>query len=95
MIGGDNAVAQGTYIGTTAQELTSRTGADKIAGGVSQQALFPRGGEVGVYLDRLVLGNWSDAGDLVLHRTRSARPGSGTPTSMDGSSADCSTLASH
>ena len=66
MTGRDTVIATGTYLGATAAELTRKTGADKIAGGVSQKALFLRRGEISLYADRLVLGDWSEAGDLVL-----------------------------
>ncbi|MFI5756409.1 hypothetical protein [Streptomyces sp. NPDC051569] len=65
----------GTYIGATSAELSRKTTADKLAGGVSQQALFLRRGNIALYTDRLVLMGWNDAGDLVLRRAdiRSAR----------------------
>ncbi|MFF3695664.1 hypothetical protein [Streptomyces sp. NPDC002221] len=59
-------VARATYIGATADELRRKTGADKIAAGVSQKALFRRRGSIALHEDRLVLGGWNDAGDLVL-----------------------------
>ncbi|MFB9904270.1 hypothetical protein [Allokutzneria oryzae] len=62
----ENMLATGTYIGQTADILARRTGADKLAGGVSQKALFQRRGEIALHPDRLVLGDWGDAGDLVL-----------------------------
>jgi hypothetical protein len=60
--------AHGTYVGATTDELTRKTGADKIAAGVSQKALFQRRGDLALYEDRLVLGGWGDAQDLVLRR---------------------------
>lgn len=60
--------AQGDYVGATADELRRKTTADKMAGGVSQKALFLRRGGIALYEDRLVLGEWGEAGDLVLRR---------------------------
>lgn len=60
--------AQGDYVGATADELRRKTTADKMAGGVSQKALFLRRGRIALYEDRLVLGEWGEAGDLVLRR---------------------------
>jgi hypothetical protein len=62
------ATAQATYLGATTDELARKTGADKVAAGISQKALFRRRGEIVLYPDRLVLAAWSDAGDLVLRR---------------------------
>ncbi|HEY4022031.1 MAG TPA: hypothetical protein VGM75_25320 [Pseudonocardiaceae bacterium] len=62
------AIAQGDYIGATTDELVHKTGSDKVAAGVSQKALFQRRGDIELYPDRLVLHQWGDAGDLVLHR---------------------------
>jgi hypothetical protein len=63
-----NVLANATYVGQTADVLARRTGADTIAAGVSQKAIFQRRGEITLYDDRLVLGNWGDGGDLVLRR---------------------------
>ncbi|MFI9380779.1 hypothetical protein [Kutzneria sp. NPDC052558] len=60
--------AQAPYIGQTADVLSHSTGADKIAAGVSQKALFQRRGTIALYTDKLVIGSWSDDGDLVLTR---------------------------
>lgn len=60
--------ASGRYVGATARELASKTGADKVAAGVSQKVLFQRRGEVRLFPDRLVLGGWGESGDLVLRR---------------------------
>ncbi|MGY6022603.1 hypothetical protein [Streptomyces spinosirectus] len=60
--------ATGDYVGATAGELSRKTAADKMAGGVSQKALFLRRGRIALHEDRLVLGAWSEAGDLVLRR---------------------------
>jgi len=60
--------ARGDYVGATADELRRKTSADKMAGGVTQKALFPRRGKVSLHEDRLVLGEWGEAGDLVLRR---------------------------
>ena len=63
-----NLAKQGRYIGATSTELAQMTTADKLAGGVSQKALFHRRGEITLYDDRLVLTQWSDEKDLVLER---------------------------
>jgi len=60
--------AQASYVGATAGELADRSGADKIAAGVSQKVLFQRRGDISLYPDRLVLDGWTDSGDLVLTR---------------------------
>jgi hypothetical protein len=60
--------ATGEYVGATADELSRKTTADKMAGGVSQKALFLRRGRIALHEDELVLGGWSEAGDLVLRR---------------------------
>ncbi|AHH93418.1 hypothetical protein GCM10010174_32370 [Kutzneria viridogrisea] len=62
------AIAQGNYVGATTDELSRKTGADKVAAGVSQKALFQRRGDVTLYDDKLVLSQWSDSGDLELTR---------------------------
>jgi hypothetical protein len=62
----DTLIASGTYIGATADELTSKTGSDKVAAGVSQKVLFQHRGEISLFPDRLVLGGWLDGDDLVL-----------------------------
>ena len=61
--------ARASYIGATTEELSTKTGADKIAAGVSQKALFLRRGDIALYPDRLVLAGWADSGDLVLTRS--------------------------
>lgn len=58
--------ATAPYIGAMADELSRATGADKVAAGVSQKALFHRRGDISLFPDRLVLRNWSDNGDLAL-----------------------------
>lgn len=63
-----NVLAKASYVGQTADVLARRTGADTIAAGVSQKALFRRRGEITLHDDRLVLGGWGDDGDLVLRR---------------------------
>src|SRR5882757_5250222 len=60
--------AQAPYIGQTAEVLGHSTGADKSAAMVSQKALFQRRGEIALYRDKLVIGDWNDSGDLVLTR---------------------------
>ncbi|WP_030938436.1 hypothetical protein [Streptomyces sp. NRRL S-646] len=60
--------ARGDYVGATADELRRKTSADRTAGVVSQKALFLRRGKVSLHEDRLVLGDWGEAGDLVLRR---------------------------
>ena len=62
----DTLIASGAYVGATADELTNKTGADKVAAGVSQKALFLHRGQIELFDDRLVLGDWRGAGDLVL-----------------------------
>ena len=62
-------MARAAYLGATSAELASEDGADKIAAGVSQNVLFQRRGDIELYPDRLVLQDWTDAGDLVLNRT--------------------------
>ncbi|SHI16840.1 hypothetical protein [Streptomyces sp. 3214.6] len=64
----ETLLARGDYVGATADELRRRTSADKMAGVVSQKALFLRRGKVSLHEDRLVLGAWGEAGDLVLRR---------------------------
>lgn len=64
----DTLIADGTYVGATADELGGKTGSDKIAAGISQKALFQRRGQIQLYPDRLVLGDWNDDGELVLVR---------------------------
>ncbi|MEV6949118.1 hypothetical protein AB0N07_45885 [Streptomyces sp. NPDC051172] len=59
---------QGDYVGATADELRRKTSVDKMAGVVSQKALFLRRGKVALHEDRLVLREWGEAGDLVLRR---------------------------
>lgn len=61
-------LAKATYIGQTADVLAGRSGADAVAAGISQKALFQRRGEITLYSDRLVLSAWEDGGDLVLWR---------------------------
>ena len=68
MTGSDTLIANGAYIGATADELTRKTGSDKLAAGVSQKALFLRRGEISLYPDRLVLDGWGDDTDLVLRQ---------------------------
>ncbi|MBO1331528.1 hypothetical protein [Streptomyces sp. VRA16 Mangrove soil] len=58
--------AAAPYIGATADELSRMTTADKVAGGVSQKALFQRRGTLTLDERGLVLGGWGDGGDLVL-----------------------------
>ncbi|TDP97767.1 hypothetical protein [Labedaea rhizosphaerae] len=58
----------GKYIAATADELAAGTAGDKVAGGVSQKALFRRHGEVEFDGDTLTLRGWSDGGDLRLGR---------------------------
>jgi hypothetical protein len=60
--------AEGTYIGQTADVLARRTGADFGAAMVSQKALFQRRGTITLFQDQLVIGDWSESGDLVLTR---------------------------
>ncbi|MEV5849214.1 hypothetical protein AB0M32_45365 [Streptomyces sp. NPDC051985] len=60
--------AAGPYLGATADELDRKTTPDRLAGAVSQKALFLRRGTIALHQDRLVLGDWGDAGDLVLSR---------------------------
>jgi len=60
--------AQGDYVGAAADELRRKTSTNKMAGVVSQKALFPRRGKIALHEDRLVLGEWDEAGDLVLRR---------------------------
>ena len=60
--------AAGDYVGATADELRRRTSADKVAGVVSQKALFLRRGRISLHDERLVLGGWGENGDLVLSR---------------------------
>lgn len=60
--------ARASYIGATTDELSRKTGADRIAAGVSQKALFLRRGDIALYSDRLVMVGWADSGDLVLTR---------------------------
>jgi uncharacterized heparinase superfamily protein len=59
-------LATARYLGATADQLARRSGADTLAAGVSQKALFHRRGEITLYPDRLVLTGWYDDGDLVL-----------------------------
>jgi hypothetical protein len=61
--------ARASYVGATTEELSRKTGADKIAAGVSQKALFLRRGDIALYPDRLVLAGWGDSGDLALTRS--------------------------
>jgi hypothetical protein len=61
--------AQAPYVGATADELSDKSGTDKIAAGVSQKVLFQRRGTISLYPDRLVLDGWTDSGDLVLTRS--------------------------
>lgn len=61
-----SATATAPYLGATTDELSRTTGADKVAAGVSQKALFRRRGDISLYPDRLVLRDWSDNGDLTL-----------------------------
>lgn len=63
-----SVLASGDYVGATADELARRTATDRLAGGISAKALFPRRGAVALRPDRLVLGGWGDAGDLELRR---------------------------
>lgn len=58
----------GKYIAATAGELAAGTAAGKVAGGVSQKALFRRHGEIAFDGDTLTLRGWSDGGDLRLGR---------------------------
>ncbi|MFJ3778691.1 hypothetical protein ACIPX0_44180 [Streptomyces sp. NPDC090075] len=60
--------AVGDYLGATAGELDRKTTPDRLAGAVSQKALFLRRGRIALHRDRLVLGDWGDTGDLVLSR---------------------------
>ena len=56
----------GDYIAATADELAANTTSDKVAGGVSQKALFRRRGEVEFDGRTLTLRGWSDGRDLQL-----------------------------
>ena len=56
----------GVYIAATAAELAANTAVDKIAGGVSQKALFRRRGEIEFDGGTLTLRGWSDGHDLQL-----------------------------
>ena len=56
-------------VGATARELRDNTLADKVAGGVSQKAMFRHRGTIGLHPDALVLSGWSDGADLRLSRT--------------------------
>jgi hypothetical protein len=58
----------GAYVGATAGELGDNTIADKVAGGVSQKALFRHRGSIALTADALVLSSWDDGRDLVLRR---------------------------
>ncbi|QUQ68675.1 hypothetical protein [Kutzneria sp. CA-103260] len=60
--------AKAPYIGQTADVLSHKTGADTGAAMISQKALFQRRGEIALYQDKLVIGDWNDDGDLVLGR---------------------------
>ena len=62
----DTLIASGTYIGATADELTNDNSADRAAAMVSQKALFPHRGQIQLFADRMVLGDWRADGDLVL-----------------------------
>ncbi len=59
---------KGQYIAALARELEQNTAADKVAGGVSQKALFRRRGTIELREDALVLSGWGDDGDLALTR---------------------------
>jgi len=63
-----NPLAQGTYVGQSADILARRNIADMGAAVVSQKALFQRRGTITLYQDQLVIGNWSESSDLVLTR---------------------------
>lgn len=69
MNGDTTFLARADYIGATADELSRKTTADKVAGEMSQMALFQRRGHITSPDDRLVLDEWSDDGDLVPHRS--------------------------
>jgi hypothetical protein len=56
------------YVGATAGELRDNTLADKLAGGVSQKAMFRRRGTIGLRPDALVLTGWADGTELRLSR---------------------------
>ena len=81
----------GKYIAATADELAAGTRADKVAGGVSQKALFRRHGEVEFDGDTLILRSGRTAGTCGSAVARSLRSGVSSPTSTAGSSVACST----
>ncbi|WP_410626944.1 hypothetical protein [Amycolatopsis sp. cmx-8-4] len=56
----------GEYVAATAAELATTTAADKVAGGVSQKALFRRRGEIRFDGDTLTLHGWAGGQDLTL-----------------------------
>ncbi|MFJ1766904.1 hypothetical protein ACIOD2_41700 [Amycolatopsis sp. NPDC088138] len=56
----------GEYVAATAEELAANTAADKVAGGVSQKALFRRRGEIRFDGDTLTLSGWAGGQDLHL-----------------------------
>ncbi|MEV4117034.1 hypothetical protein [Nonomuraea sp. NPDC049695] len=58
--------AQGTYAGSTADELAGRSRGDRIAAGADQRVLFPRRGQVVLHADRLVISGWDGKTDLIL-----------------------------
>ncbi|MEV0151443.1 MULTISPECIES: hypothetical protein [unclassified Nonomuraea] len=59
-------LAQGTFAGSTADELAARGRGDRIAAGADQRVLFPRRGQMVLHTDRLVISGWDGTTDLIL-----------------------------
>ncbi|MFF1301610.1 hypothetical protein [Streptomyces sp. NPDC058307] len=62
-------LAEADYVCATAQELSEKRAAAKIAAGIDRRTLFQRRGRIILHSDLLVLTGWSDNGDLILART--------------------------
>jgi hypothetical protein len=60
-------LAESTYRGTTAAELSTRTGWKTVRALIDQRAIFPRAGMIQLYLNRLELTGWDNGRDITVH----------------------------
>ncbi|MGW6280096.1 hypothetical protein [Kribbella sp. NPDC055071] len=60
-------LAESTYRGTTAVELSARSGWKAVRALIDQRAIFPRSGTIRLYLNRLELTGWDGGRDITIH----------------------------
>jgi hypothetical protein len=60
-------LAESTYRGTTAAELSARKGWKTVRALLDQRAIFPRAGSIRLHHNRLELTGWDDARDITVH----------------------------